>query len=445
MSKREGQIALGAFLYFHGHHAASWLVEEVEAKEIFDIDYYIKGAKIAEKGLFDNIFLADYLYLLGVENSASGMLDPVNLLSALSVVTKNIGLTATVSTTYNEPFHLARRHATLDHLSKGRAGWNIVTSQLDIEAQNFGKEKHLEHGERYKRADEFLAATKALWDSWEDDAIVDDKQKGIFARPGSVKEVNFNGEWYKTRGPLNVPRSPQGYPVLVVAGSSATGIDFAARNGEVVFTAHQTIEQAKLFYKRVKEAATTYNRNPNHIKIMPGIMPYIGKTKEEAQEKYDRLTRLIPIESAIGAISSFFEFDFTTFDPNGPLPYEQLENKVEEYNRMKSRIDLFIRTAKEQNLTIADLGRRLLGGRGHYEFIGTYDEFVETLETWFNDYACDGFNIMAPVLPSDLEDFVDEIIPRLQSKGLFRTEYEGTTLRDNLGLPRPLGRVNVEV
>lgn len=437
MTKRDGQLKLGAFIYYNGHHSQSWRNKNANAKDIFGIDYYKKNAQIAERGKFDMIFLADYLYVANVENVPAGMLDPVNVLSAISAVTENVGLTATVSTTYNSPFNVARRQATLDHISSGRAGWNIVTSQHDIEAQNYGREKHPEHGLRYKMAAEFVDVARDLWDSWEDDAIIADKEKGQFTKLGSVKEINYKGQWYSSRGPLNVPRPPQGYPVLIVAGSSEPGIDFAGQTGEVVFTAQQTLHGAKSLYKKVKDAAAAYGRDPESVKIMPGIAPVIGRTKEEALKKYDELNNLISEEDAVRTISYFLNFDLSKYPAHGPLPFDDLPDLVNQTNTMKSRVQLFLDSAREEGNSIVKLGRKMHGARGHFEFIGTPDEFADLVEEWYNEYACDGFNIMPPILPGDLEEFVELVIPVLQERGLFRTEYEGQTLRENLGLVRP--------
>ena len=435
MAKRQGKLSLGAFIYYSGHHSESWRHPAGSGHNLFDIDYFIQVAQTAERGKFDMMFLADYLYVSGVEQTTSGMLDPVTLLSAIAVNTKKLGLTATGSTTYNEPFNLARRYATLDHISRGRAAWNIVTSQHDIEAQNFGKEKHPEHGLRYKMAEEYVDVARHLWDSWEDGAIINDKENRQFTKTGSVKEINYKGQWYASRGPLNVPRSPQGYPVLVVAGGSEAGIAFAAKTGEVVFTANQSLEGAKAFYQKVQAKLAEEHRDPSSIKIMPGISPIIAETEEAAWAKFEELNQLISDEDAVKSVSGFLGIDLSGYPANGPLP--ELPDLATETNAMKSRIQLFIDTAREANLSIAQLGRKMHGARGHLEFVGTPTQLADLLEQWFNEYACDGFNIMPPVLPDDLTTFVDLVIPELQKRGLFREEYEGNTLREHLGLVRP--------
>ncbi|MGA4515828.1 LLM class flavin-dependent oxidoreductase [Solibacillus silvestris] len=435
MSKREGKLSLGAFIYYSGHHSESWRHPSGSGHNPFDIDYFIEVAKTAERGKFDMMFLADYLHVSGAEQTASGMLDPVTLLSAIAVHTKKLGLTATSSTTYNEPFHLARRYATLDHISHGRAAWNIVTSQHDTEAQNFGKEKHPEHGLRYKMAEEYVDLARNLWDSWDDNALINDKENRKFIKPGSVKEINYKGEWYASRGPLNVPRPPQGYPVLVVAGGSEAGIAFAAKTGEVVFTASQSLENSKAFYKKLQAKLAEENRDPRSIKIMPGISPIIAETEEAARAKYEELNQLISDDEALKTVSAFLGIDLSDYPATGPLP--ELPDLAAQSNAMKSRIQLFIDSAREANLSIAQLGRKMHGARGHLEFVGTPAQLADLLELWFNEYACDGFNIMPPVLPDHLTTFVDLVIPELQKRGLFRKEYEGDTLREHLGLVRP--------
>ncbi|KOY82498.1 LLM class flavin-dependent oxidoreductase [Lysinibacillus macroides] len=435
MKKRQDKLRLGAFIYYSGHHSASWRHPSANGKDIFSVDYYIKAAQIAERGKFDMMFLADYLYLSGVETTTAGMLDPVTLLSAIATHTSKLGLTATGSTTYNEPFHLARRYATLDHISKGRAAWNIVTSQHDIEAQNFGRQQHPEHSLRYQMAEEYVDVTRELWDSWRDDALVNDKENGIFTQPGAVREIHYNGQWYSSRGPLNVPRPPQGYPVLVVAGASQAGINFAAKTGEVVFTAQQSLEGAKAFYQAVHEQVKKEGRHKDSIKIMPGISPVLAPTEEEAWVKYEELNSLVSEEDAVAVVSHFLNYDLSTYPAHGPLP--ELPDLAGASNAMKSRIQLFIDTARAENLTIVELGRKMHGARGHLEFVGTPEQFVDLVEQWFHEYACDGFNIMPPILPADLETFVELAIPVLQERGLFRKEYEGTTLREHLGLERP--------
>ena len=436
MGQRNEQMHLGAFIYYTGHHHAGWRHPDSGVEQLFDIEMYKRIAQTAERGKFDMMFFADLLYVREVEYAASGMLDPITLLSALSMVTERIGLTATVSTTYNEPYNVARKFASLDYISGGRAGWNIVTSQLDLEAHNYGRPEHPEHALRYEMASEFTGAVTSLWDTWEDEALVLDRENGKFADGSKVKEADFKGKFYSTKGPLNVPRPPQGYPVLIQAGSSEPGQEFAAQYGEVIFTAQQSIKAARRFYEQLNEKLVQSGRKKGTLKIMPGLSPILGATEEEAQRKYQELQNLIPAETAIMALSGFLQHDLSGYPADGPLPTD-IPDPVAASNGMKSRVKLFLEMAYEDNLSILDLGRKILSTRGHMQFVGTPEQLADLMEEWFDSYACDGFNIMPPVLPGDLEDFVNLAIPVLQKRGLFREEYTGSTLRDHLGLERP--------
>ncbi|WP_375103495.1 LLM class flavin-dependent oxidoreductase [Paenibacillus sp. RS8] len=435
MGTRQDQLHLGAFIYYSGHHHYGWRHPESGADKIFNYKFYRELAQTAERGKFDMMFLADLLYVMGADQAASGMLDPLTLLSALSTDTEKLGLTATVSTTYNEPYNVARKFASLDHISEGRAGWNIVTSQLDVEAYNYGKPEHPEHGLRYRMAREFVEVATLLWDSWEDDSLIVNREKGKFADATKIKEVEYKGEWYSTKGTLNVPRSPQGYPVLIQAGSSAPGQDFAASFGEVIFTAQQSLEAAKAFYESVNSKLANYGRERGSLKIMPGLSPIIGATEEEAQRKYKELQELIPPAAVVGMLSGMLQFDLSEYPVDGQLP--DIPDPVEASNGMKSRVQLIMDMARKDKLSILELGRRLLGARGHMQFVGTYEQLADLMQLWFEEYGCDGFNIMPPVLPGNLDEFVDHVVPILQARGLFRTEYTGSTLREHLGLERP--------
>ncbi|MEJ9217738.1 LLM class flavin-dependent oxidoreductase [Paenibacillus glucanolyticus] len=444
-SRRDHQMHLGAFIYYAGHHHAGWRHADSDVEGMFGIELYKKLAATAERGKFDMMFFADLLYVTQVENSASGMLDPLTLLSALSTVTDRLGLTATVSTTYNEPYNVARKFASLDFISGGRVGWNIVTSQLDIEAHNYGKPKHPEHGLRYEMAREFVEVVTRLWDSWEDDALVLDRESGRFADGAKVQPVDYTGQWYSTKGPLNVPRPPQGYPVLIQAGSSGPGQDFAAQYGEVIFTAQQSKKAAQDFYASVNSKLSQYGRASGSLKIMPGLSAVIGATEEEAWRKFHELQALIPPSSAITVLSGFLNYDLSVYPLDQPLPRD-IPDPVAASNGMKSRVQLYMDMAYQDNLSILELGRKILTSRGHMQFVGTPEQLADMMQDWFEGYACDGFNIMPPVLPGDLDDFVNTVIPVLQERGLFRTEYSGRTLREHLGLQRPdVGHFRQEV
>jgi alkanesulfonate monooxygenase len=346
-----------------------------------------------------------------------------------------VGLAATASTTYNEPYHLARKFASLDYLSGGRAGWNVVTSATEAEALNFNRDKHMEHGLRYERAREFLRVTKGLWDSWEDDAFLRDKESGIYLDPDKLHVLNHKGEHFSVRGPLNVARPVQGYPVIIQAGASEDGQDFAASTAEVIFTAWRTIEEAQAFYKGIKGRLAKYGRSPDHFKIMPGVFPVIGKTEAEAQEKYEVLQELIHPSVGLALLSGMTGgIDLSQYPLDGPLP------DLPETNGNRSRQQLIRDLAGRENLTIRQLYLAIAGARGHWTTWGTPEQIADQLEEWFVTDAADGFNVMPPYLPGGLDDFVEHVIPILQHRGLFRTEYEGRTLRENLGLPRPVNQ-----
>lgn len=358
--------------------------------------------------------------------------EPLTLLSALSVVTERIGLTATVSTTYNEPFHLARKFASLDYLSGGRAGWNLVTSATEAEAKNFSREKHMEHTQRYERAKEFVDVVTKLWDSWEDDAFLRDKESGIYFDPDKLHVPNHKGEHFSVRGPLNVARPLQGYPVIIQAGSSEDGQNLAAQTAEVVFTAQQTLAEAQAFYSGLKGRLAKYGRSPDDLKIMPGVFPVIGKTEQEAKDKYEQLQELIHPTVGLGLLSGLVGgVDLSSYPLDGPVP------ELPDTELAKSRLKLLTDLAKRENLTIRQLYLAIAGARGHRTIWGTPQQIADQLEEWFVNGGADGFNIMPPWLPGGLDKFVDLVIPELQRRGLFRTEYEGRTLRENLGLPRP--------
>ncbi|WP_282940616.1 LLM class flavin-dependent oxidoreductase [Paenibacillus sp. RC67] len=436
MSGKARQMHLGAFLFGVGHHVAAWRYPDTDAQGILDPAFYERFAKTAERGKFDMLFLADSLALLGSSPShtASVRPEPITLLSYLAGVTQRIGLAATVSTTYHEPYNLAREFATLDHLSGGRAAWNVVTSSRNEEAANFSKEKHPEHAVRYARAREFIEVATSLWDSWEDDAILLDRATGQFAHPDKVHRIDHQGEHFRVRGPLNAPRSPQGRPVIIQAGSSDTGQQLAAETAEVIFTAWQTIEEAQLFYRNVKSLLARYGRSQDDLKIMPGIFPVIGSTEAEAREKEQLLQQLVLPQVGLSMLSGSLNVDLRSYPLDGPLP--ELP-ELEAVNGGKSRFKLVSDMAKRDGLTIRQLIYRVTGARGHRTIYGTPVQIADQLQAWFQGSACDGFNIMPPYLPGGLEEFVDQVIPELQNRGLFRTEYSGSTLRDHLGLDRP--------
>ncbi|WP_250279848.1 LLM class flavin-dependent oxidoreductase [Frankia sp. Cppng1_Ct_nod] len=440
MSDRPRRLHLNAFLMHVGHHEAAWRHPAVEPERDGSVDHYIRMAQLAERGKLDSIFLADGLALWNnVRYNFAGRFEPLTLLSALAVATSRIGLVATVSTTYNEPFHVARKFASLDHLSGGRAGWNIVTSGQEDEARNFNAEAHLEHHLRYQRAAEFLDVTRALWDSWQDDALVYDKRSGLYADTDRIHPVNHTGRYFSVAGPLNVPRPPQGHPLLVQAGSSEDGKEFAARYAEAVFTAQQTLADGQAFYADLKKRAVRHGRSPDSIKILPGIAAILGSTEQEAKQREAELNGLIVPEYGLSQLSKMVGIDLFDQPIDGLLPAEL--PSVDDINGNKSRFTLVVELARRENLTIRQLLTQLAAGRGHRVFAGTPEQVADQLEQWFTAGAADGFNVMPPYLPGALEDFVEQVVPILQQRGLFRTEYTGKTLREHYGLERPPGLV----
>jgi len=434
------RMHLGAFFMLPGQHAGAWRHPATNREQLWNPDYLAELARTAERGKFDLIFVADgltagYASPAFEHGARVTQFEPLTMFAYLAAVTEKIGFVATASTTYNEPFNLARQFASLDHLSKGRAGWNVVTSTGDETARNFGKrDADWPHHLRYERAHEFLDIVKKLWDSWEDDAILYDQAGAVFADRTKVHRVDYAGKHLSVGGPLNIGRPPQGYPVIVQAGSSDAGRELAAKTAEVVFTAWQTLEEAQAFYRDVKGRLARYGRSPDELKIMPGVFPIIGRTEKEAREKKQYLEELVPLQVGIARLSMQLGVDLSGCDVDGPLPKLP---PVDEINGNKSRFELIRTLAERENLTIRQLIGRVITGRGHREILGTPGQIADQLQEWFENGACDGFNVMPPVFPESLKEFVEEVIPILQDRGLFRKEYEGSTLREHLGLKRP--------
>ncbi|MGQ7938586.1 LLM class flavin-dependent oxidoreductase [Paraburkholderia sp. D1E] len=444
-NRQKRQIRLGAFLMETGHHIAAWRHPDAHASGGLDFAHYAELAQIAERAKFDAVFFADSVSvrdsnLPSLSRTArADHFEPLTLLSALSVVTKHVGLIATVSTTFNEPYNLARKFASLDHLSGGRSGWNLVTSSTESEALNFSFDRHPDHAIRYERAREFYDVVAGLWDSWEDDAFIRDKESGVYFDPDKLHVLGHTGKHFKVHGPLNVARSPQGWPVVVQAGASEAGRELAAQTAEVIFVAHQTLDEAQSFYRDVKGRLAKYGRAPDHLKIMPGIFPIVGRTQEEAEAKFAVLQDLIHPTVGLSLLSNMSGgVDLSQYPVDGPLP------ELPETNGGKSRQRLLFDLARRENLTIRDLYLRIAGARGHQQVVGTPHSIADQLQQWFEEEGADGFNIMSPWLPGGLTEFADLVVPELQRRGLFRTEYEGRTLRENLGLPRPANRYTAE-
>ncbi|MBY4602998.1 MULTISPECIES: LLM class flavin-dependent oxidoreductase [Bacillus] len=438
MTSKKKQIKLGVFLAGTGHHVASWRHPDASADASMNLDYFKELAKTAERGKLDMLFLADSLSIDSKSHpNVLTRFEPFTLLSALAQVTSRIGLTATASTTYSEPFHIARQFASLDHLSNGRAGWNVVTSSIESTALNFSGEKHLEHHLRYQRAEEFVGVVKGLWDSWEEDAFIRNKETGDFFEKEKMHELNHKGEYFSVRGPLNVSRTPQGQPVIIQAGSSGDGKALAARTAEVIFTAQNHLESAQEFYQSIKEQAAEFGRDPEKIAIMPGIFPIIADTEEAAQAKYKELQDLIIPSVGLQILQNYLGgIDLSAYPLDGPLP----KLDADASNAVKSRFKLVQEMAARDNMTIRELYQYVAGSRGHHIFVGTPEQLADKMQEWVDKKACDGFNIMPPLLPEGIEVFVDKVVPILQESGVFRKEYEGTTLRDHFGLEKPVNR-----
>jgi FMN-dependent oxidoreductase (nitrilotriacetate monooxygenase family) len=431
------QLHLNLFIHSRGHHEASWRHPLASELSVFDISYYEQLARTAEDGLFDSIFFADQLAL--GNDVASGPrtgLEPLTTLAALAVSTQRIGLISTASTTYTEPYNLARQFASLDHISRGRIGWNIVTSWLATAARNYG-DVLLDHATRYERGEEFMQVVNGLWDSWASDAILDDRTGGNFADFNKVRPIDHAGQYYKVGGPLNLPRCPQGRPVLIQAGSSETGRNFAAQHAEAVFTAQLEKETAIAFYSDLKNRAEARGRNVDQVLILPGLSPLIASTETEAQRLADELGELADPEVGRKRMSARFGgFDFSHLPLDTPLRPEDFP-APETVQAARSRTDVIVNLVRREKPTLRQLLAMLAGARGHHTFAGTPEQVADLMQHWFDDRAADGFNVMPPILPAMLEVFIAEVVPILQKRGLFRTEYHGATLRDHYGLSLP--------
>lgn len=426
------QLHLNAFIMPNGHHEAAWRHPSTRPGQALTLQHYVDIARTAERGRLDSVFLADTVALAdNVRHNSHSAFEPLTLLSALAASTAHVGLIATASTTYNHPYTLARAFASLDHLSGGRAGWNIVTSGSKAEAGNFGIERP-DHSRRYDRATEFLELAAELWDSFGDGAVLADKENGLFADTDRIRRVDHHGEFFDVTGPLNVPRPVQGYPLLVQAGSSETGKAYAARYAEAVFTAQQTIEGGIEFYEDLKRRLPQHGRSRDELLVLPGISPIIGSTEEEAKRLEAEINAGIVPAYGLAQLRAMLDIDLTEEHLDGPLP--QIEG-ITQGNQ--SRFTLVTELARRENLTVRQLIERLAGGRGHRVLAGTPEQIADDLELWFTKGAADGFNIMPPTYPQGLEVFVDTVVPLLQQRGLFRTEYTGTTLRDHYGIARP--------
>jgi FMN-dependent oxidoreductase (nitrilotriacetate monooxygenase family) len=433
------QLRLGAFMRPVSIHTAWWRYPGSWPDANFNFAHLKRFAQTLERGKFDAFFMADHLAVLNMpmdalkRSATVTSFDPLTLLPALAVVTERLGLIATASTTFEQPYIIARKFASLDHLSNGRAGWNLVTTANPDAALNFGMDDQMDHDERYRRAREFYDVVTGLWDSWADDAFVQDVESGVFFDPAKMHVLDHKGPYLSVRGPLNIARSPQGWPVVVQAGASEAGRQVAAETAEVVFASATRIEDARSLYADIKGRMARFGRDPDHMKILPGALVIVGDTVAEAREKHALLDSLVHVDSAIPNLSMRLGTDASRFDLDAPLP------PIPETNAGQSGRAAAIALAARENLTVRQLAQRG-AGYGGLTMVGTPTTIADQMEEWLRTDACDGFNVMFPFLPAGLDDFVDKVVPELQRRGLFRREYEGTTLRENLGLPRPANR-----
>jgi FMN-dependent oxidoreductase (nitrilotriacetate monooxygenase family) len=433
-------IKLGLSMRYLGYHAAAWRHPEADPGAASRFSHFLRVAQTAEAAKFDMVFLADGIGIRARDEPPGALcrshqtaeLEPLTLLSALAAVTSRIGLVATASTTYNEPFHIARKYASMDQISGGRAGWNIVTSWSEAEAWNFNRDQHMDYETRYERAVEFVEVVKGLWDSWEPDALVHDKASGIFFDQAKLHVLNHKGKHFKVRGPLSVARTPQGRPIMVQAGASEQGLEIAAGSADVVYTGSLTLDSAKDYYVNLKSRLAGYGRAWDELKIMPGVTLFIGRTEAEARAKYDQLNELVAPELGLSYLYGQMG-DLSEYPLDGPVP----EPKDP---RIRSMAKNALAMARRDNLTIRQLYTRIAAGFGGRVVIGTPEQIVDNMEEWVDAGAADGFNICPPVLPLGLDDFVELVMPELRRRGMFRTDYEGTTLRENLGVPMPRNR-----
>ena len=438
-SSNTRKLRLGAFMRPVSIHTGAWRYPGAFTDANFNFAHIKRFAQKLEAGKFDAFFMADHLAVLNMpmealkRSATVTSFEPMTLLPALAAVTEHIGLIATGSTTYEEPFHVARRFASLDHISGGRAAWNVVTTSNPNASLNFGIDEQMEHDERYSRAREFYDVVTGLWDSWADDAFIRDVESGIYFDPNKIRTLNHKGKYFSVRGPLNIGRPVQGWPVIVQAGASEAGRQLAAETAEAIFASARTLADGQAFYADVKGRMEKLGRDPDHLKVLPGCLVVVGETVEEAQEKRTLLDSGVHYESSVAALSIALGTDASVFDPDGPLP------DVPETNTSQSGRERAIKLAREENLTVRQLAQRL-GGYSGLALVGTPETIADQMEQWLTERGCDGFNIMFPYLPNGLDDFVDQVVPILQMRGLFRTDYEGTTLRENLGLPRPENR-----
>ncbi|WDH50556.1 LLM class flavin-dependent oxidoreductase [Pseudomonas chlororaphis] len=434
MSKQR-QLKLGAMVHGVGHGWGEWRHPRALANASVNFDFYKQQAQLAEAAKFDFVFIADSLHIH--EKSSPHYLnrfEPLTILSALAASTRHIGLVATVTVSYTEPFQVARQLASLDHISGGRAGWNVVTSWLSGTADNFGKAEHPPHAVRYRIAKEHVAVVQGLWDSWEDDAFAYDKHSGEFFTPGKLHALEHKGEFFSVKGPLNIARSRQGQPVIFQAGTSEDGRNFAAENADAIFVNSEGFDEARAYYQDLKRHAAGFGRDPQLLSILPGIRPIVGRDAAEVEERYQQAVALVSIEDAIVALGRpFNDHDFSQYPLDGPFP------KLGDLgaNSQKGGSERIKQLARDEGLTLREVALRI--SRPRRDFVGTPEQVADAIQTWFEGGAADGF-IINSLLPDGLQYFTERVVPVLQQRGLFRDQYSGQTLRDNLGLPVPVNR-----
>lgn len=435
-------LRFGAFMNVPACHPTGWRHPDAVAETDMSFHMLANMARMAEHGKLDAMFFQDSAAVPGaaglygskpfnVRNGRQSHIEPVSAIAGLAALTSHIGLISTCTTTYNEPYNVARRFLTIDHISGGRIGWNLVTSQAEDEAMNFGLDKHMDHALRYERAAEFCDVVVGLWDSWDDDAFLRDKESGIWFDREKMHILHHKGKYFKVRGPMNVARSPQGRPVIAQAGSSDTGMELAARTADMVFTAQTTVKDGRAFCTELRDRASRYGRGPDHLRIFPGLMPIVGRTESEAREKYEQLRELVDDETGLRGVQRLAGgLDLSGFDPDGPLP------PLPPSNAARARQEMIIEMGR-RGTTIRQIGRVLGMSQGHRVAYGTPRQLADDMQEWLEAEACDGFNLLFAHYPKPLEDFVTLVVPELQRRGIFRTEYEGSTLRANLGVPVP--------
>jgi FMN-dependent oxidoreductase (nitrilotriacetate monooxygenase family) len=437
MNRAKRQMHLGVFVLGTGNHSAGWRYPGAAVSNN-RLEVIAEIADIAERGKFDLLFVSDGLVMdPGDHPSFLCRFEPTTLISVLSAMTRHIGLGATVSTSFGEPYHVARIFASIDHLSGGRAAWNVVTSSATQAALNFSRERHMDHDLRYAVANEFVDVVKGLWDCWDEDAIVADKASGVFLDPALVRPLNHKGRFFQVKGPINIARCPQGHPVIIQAGGSPAGLELAARTADVVFSVVQELDAAKRACADLKGRLAKYGRSPDQLAVLPGVMPIIGATDAEARDKLSLLQSWLTPTNALTLVSSRLGYDVSGFPLDGPVPAPPSDASSRTFSRV------LYETARRDDMTLRDLYNLTAAARGHWVVCGTPQRIADTLEQWFVEGAADGFNILPPYFPGAFADFVDLVVPELQRRGLFRREYRGTTLRDHFGLapvPAPRAR-----